>query len=88
MSLKVAAPTSQQTAHSTILDGKPLFLKMLYTCIVKHGVIKLVLTRKLHPYWLAFIVQKGVVILQVILQAAIMFGLPRYAHYIKVAGVF
>lgn len=54
MSLKVAAPTSQQTAHSTVLDGKPLLLKMLYTCIVKHGVIKLVHTMETSPLLASF----------------------------------
>lgn len=44
------------------LDGKILLLKTPYIGATEHGKIKLVLTSKLHPYWLASVVLEGAVL--------------------------
>lgn len=41
------------------LDSKILLLKTPYIGVTEHGKIKLVLTSKLHPYWLASVVLEG-----------------------------
>lgn len=41
--------------------GKTLLFKTPHTRVIEHEDIKVVLTWKLHPYWVAFIVLKGTV---------------------------
>lgn len=41
------------------LDSKILLLKILHSWVIEHREIKLILTWKLHPFWLAFMVLEG-----------------------------
>lgn len=47
------------TWHPLELASGTLLLQILHTRIIEHGEIKLILTVKLHPDWLAFIVVEG-----------------------------
>lgn len=38
------------------LDSETLLLKKPHTLVIEHGEIKLVLSWKLHPYWLHFVI--------------------------------
>lgn len=41
------------------MDDRALALKMLYIFATGYGEIKSILTKKLIPFWIAFMVQQG-----------------------------